>query len=102
MYINKYFDDLNNERNWFGWFKCKRFALNETIDYGKNKEYDIDGASQTDSEDNNDSYTSDSCQDMDVGIKNNMKLGINCEEKTPIINQLVQRNRDAFLGMLKN
>ena len=68
-------------------------ALNDTIDYGNNMEYEINMVSQTDSEANNSSYTSDSSQDMDVDIKNHMKSGDNCveEEQTSIFYSLEQR-----------
>ena len=48
---------------------------------GCNMEYDINRGSQKDSEDNHDSYIFGSSKDTDVHIKNQMKLGDNCEEE---------------------
>ena len=48
---------------------------------GCNMEYDINKGSQKNFEDNHDSYIFGSSKDMDVHIKNQMKLGDNCEKK---------------------
>ena len=59
---------------------ARDLLLNDFIDYGNSMVYDIDRVFYTDSEHNNDSYTSDLSQDMNVDIKNQMGLGDNCEE----------------------
>ena len=66
-------------------------------------EYDIERVSQSGSEDDNNSYSSGSSQEMEIDtrINENQKDPIE-ESKEPIIDKLEQRNLDHFLNMFHN
>ena len=63
------------------------------IDYGNDMEYDIERISQSGSEDDNNSYSSGSCQEMEIDTLINEKQTDPIEEsKESIIDKLEQTN----------
>ena len=80
-------------------FKEEKYSLKrDVIDYGNDMEYDIERVSQSGSEDDNNSYSSGSSQEMEIDTRINEEQKDPIEEsKEPIIDKLEQRNRDHFL-----
>ena len=85
-------------------FKEEKYSLKrDVIDYGNDMEYDIERVSQSGSEDDNNSYSSGSNQEMEIDTRINEEQNDPKEEsKEPIIDKLEQRNRDHFLNMFHN
>ena len=79
-------------------FKEVMYSLKrDVIDYGNDMEYDIKRVSQSDSEDDNNSYSSGFSQEMEIDTRINEEQKDSIEEsKEPIIDKLEQRNRDHF------
>ena len=66
-------------------------------------EYDIEIVPQSCSEDDNNSYSSGSSQEMEIDTRINEEQKDPIEEsKEPIIDKLEQWNRDHFLNMFHN
>ena len=65
-------------------------------------EYDIERVSQSASEDDNNSYSSGSSQEMEIDTRISEKQTDQIEESKKIIDKLEQRNRDHFLNMFHN
>ena len=79
-------------------FKEEKYSLKrDVIDYGNDMEYDIERVSQSGSEDDNNSYSSGSSQEMEIDTRINEEQKDPIEEsKEPIIDKLEQRNRYHF------
>ena len=85
-------------------FKVEKWFLNrDVIDYGNDMEYAIGRVSQSGSEDDNNSYSSGSSQEMEIDTRINEEQKDPIQEsKEPIIDKLEQRNWDYFLNMFHN
>ena len=84
-------------------FKEEKWSLKrDVIDYGNDMEYDIERVSQSGSEDDNNSYSSGSSQEIEIDTRINEKQSDPIEESKKIIDKLVQRNRYHYLNMFHN
>ena len=79
-------------------FKEEKWSLKrDVIDYGNGMEYDIERVFQSGSEDDNNSYSSGSSQEIKIDTRINEKQTDPIEvSKKPIIDKLERRNRDHF------